>query len=353
MAVGRELRRSVNSGVYNFRSTYVQYFQNNSLVRSPPIIIMGKGGLFTSIKTEPPFAFLGPAKPPAPAAKGGANPAARPTTSPIPALEWVNAYGEILSWRNKWAVIGAHWALFPWALAVVGSWSPSAVECLLMFLSWLAIAAAALTMNHRYFAHCSFKTSRPFRFLCACVACLGLQYGPMWWSSKHRKHHKVCDAPGDPHSWPLTSWWYAWFGWAMAVEERNIEVEFLHASMLVPAGSAGCGLLPAFLTPRQSGGAEVSGKVVAPELLLLDTFWFVPSIFVYLGLWLGFSWPQRTLFFYFVGPSLAVPLPILLFNVMFHPPDTRPTKAGCYALDSMLDPLTVRSRHHHPPAPPP
>jgi hypothetical protein len=175
-------------------------------------------GLFSTVAMDPPFAFLEPAKGKAPPRKAGAKaapahwaPPAQPL-SPVPALEWVNAYGEIASWRNKWAWLGAHWSLMPAALVTVGCWSPSAKECLLVFLAWLGLAACALTMNHRYFAHCAFKTSRPMRVVCAAVGCLGLQYGPMWWSSKHRKHHKCCDAPGDPHSWRETSWWYMVLG---------------------------------------------------------------------------------------------------------------------------------------------
>jgi hypothetical protein len=164
----------------------------------------------------------------------------------------------------------------------------------------------------------------------------------------------------------------------MSVKERDIEVAFLHPSMFVPA--KGALTLPAFLTPRMtrdasdrpeeddlllqetaeeqaakrkaSGGkaAAAAGTasardhdkvVVAPEMLLMDTFWWLPSVAVYLALWLGLGLGQRSLFFYFVGPSVCIPLPILLFNVMFHPPDATPTNSGCYALDSMLDPLTV------------
>jgi stearoyl-CoA desaturase (delta-9 desaturase) len=265
----------------------------------------------------------------------------------------VNAYGEILSWRNMHMVLGAHWALLPAAMVTVGTWSPTGMECALVFSAWLALASLSLTMNHRYFAHCAFKTSRPFRAVCAGCACLGLQYGPLWWSSKHRKHHKLCDLPGDPHSWRETSWWYAWFGWVTARPERHIELDYLHQSMFTNGEAF---QLPAWLTPCQSTGPAVkenpqdsnvavvtpnNGRAAAWELLLIDKLWWLPSLAVYLALWLGAGCSQRTCFFYFVGPSLCLPLPILLFNVMFHPPDNAPTKSGCFALDSMLDPLSV------------
>src|SRR5262249_11407629 len=38
---------------------------------------------------------------------------------------------------------------------------------------------------HRYFAHRSYKTSRPFQFLLAWLGCSALQKGPLWWAGHH------------------------------------------------------------------------------------------------------------------------------------------------------------------------
>lgn len=262
----------------------------------------------------------------------------------LASMEWVNRFGEIASWNNKWSLLFPwNWALLVPAMATVAYWSPTWLEYLQVFLAWLSLASLTLTMNHRYFAHGAFKTSRPYRALFACFGCLGLQYGPLWWSSKHRKHHKLCDGPGDPHSWVYTSFWYAWFGWVTAVPERHIDVAFLHPSLFVDTSPNGF-KLPACLTPEQHplapAHAQGTTRVIAPELLLIDRLWFLPSLLVYLTLKLLVGVSHRAAFFYFVGPSLCLPLPILLFNVMFHPPDT-PTSGGCYALDSLLDPLAV------------
>ena len=278
-------------------------------------------------------------------------------------LEWVNEFGEIASPRNNMAaLLFPHWALFLPAVATVACWAPGALECLLVFSAWLALAGVTLTVNHRFFAHGAFKTSRAGRALLACVACLGLQYGPLWWSSKHRRHHRFCDERGDPHSWTRTAWWYAWFGWLCAVEERQIDTAFVHPAMFVDAPSEACSL-PAWLAPLQGttagadgaagaagadGAAETSARVIAPELLLIDRLWFLPSLLVYLGLTLGLGASYRTAFFYFLGPSLCLPLPVLAFNVLFHPPgpsappaQPEARRACCCALDSALDPLTV------------
>src|SRR5580692_4411499 len=44
---------------------------------------------------------------------------------------------------------------------------------------------------HRYFSHRSFKTSRPFQFVLACLGCSASQNGPSWWVARHRKHHRT------------------------------------------------------------------------------------------------------------------------------------------------------------------
>ena len=65
---------------------------------------------------------------------------------------------------------------------------------------------------HRYFAHKSYKTSRPFQFVLAWLACSATQKGPLWWAGTHRRHHRYSDAPGDPHS-PKQGLYYAHQGW--------------------------------------------------------------------------------------------------------------------------------------------
>ena len=61
---------------------------------------------------------------------------------------------------------------------------------------------------HRYFAHRSFKTSRPFQFLLA--LCAATAFGEaITFSGKHRLHHQYSDAKGDVHT-PLDGWWACW-----------------------------------------------------------------------------------------------------------------------------------------------
>jgi len=289
--------------------------------------------------------------------------------------KYANAHGEILTWRNHnlGRITGAfHIYGLPVSLFLtIFVFTPSAWEFFTkMFPIWALLAGAALTMNHRFFAHQAFKTSRVFRFVCGIVSCLGLQWGPLWWSSKHRRHHKVCDLPGDPHSWVQTNFWHAWFGWTMAHEEQQIDVAYLHPSLMTDKPLF---YLPKILCPLQSFGemgsaknlggvreqtekGKEGGKVVATELLLLDRFWLLPCVVVHLVLFLYCGWSFRDVFIFYTAPSLHIPLPILLFNVTFHPPDTTPTKVGCFALDNYMDPLTflfgesAHEDHHKFPA---
>jgi stearoyl-CoA desaturase (delta-9 desaturase) len=69
---------------------------------------------------------------------------------------------------------------------------------------------------HRYFSHRSYKTSRWFQFVLACLGCSALQKGPLWWAAHHRQHHRHSDTSEDPHSPRLRSFWWSHVGWILA-----------------------------------------------------------------------------------------------------------------------------------------
>jgi hypothetical protein len=110
--------------------------------------------------------------------------------------------------------------VIPLDLLGIFYWGISIKEAAIGFCVWYAIASLALTMNHRFFSHAAFKTSRPWRFVLAVVTLYGMQFGPIWWASKHRLHHKFCDQPADPHSWKQTSFFYAWWAWFHGHKEQ-------------------------------------------------------------------------------------------------------------------------------------
>src|SRR5262249_36189699 len=104
--------------------------------------------------------------------------------------EWASSLAALKSRdRTRWA------RAIPFVLvhlAALGTF-------LLPFEPWyvgLAIGLYYLRMfgvtagYHRYFSHRSYKTSRLFQFLLACLAMTSAQRGVLWWAAQHRKHHR-------------------------------------------------------------------------------------------------------------------------------------------------------------------
>lgn len=112
--------------------------------------------------------------------------------------------------------------------------------CLLVFITGvsaraLAVAAALYVVRawgltagyHRYFAHRTFRTSRPFQFILGLIGASAAQLGPLWWASHHRVHHRYTDVEGDVHSPIVRGFFWAHMGWILSAryvkyDESNI-----------------------------------------------------------------------------------------------------------------------------------
>jgi stearoyl-CoA desaturase (delta-9 desaturase) len=76
---------------------------------------------------------------------------------------------------------------------------------------------------HRLFAHRAFETPKPIRYALAAAGAMAGQGPPLIWVAHHRRHHRVADRPGDPHSPHLdfepgfrgmmAGLWHAHLGW--------------------------------------------------------------------------------------------------------------------------------------------
>jgi stearoyl-CoA desaturase (delta-9 desaturase) len=100
---------------------------------------------------------------------------------------------------------------------------------LLWILVLTRIAGLGVTVAlHRYFSHRSFKTSRWFQFVLACVGCTALQKGPLWWAIHHRLHHKHSDTPEDPHSPVVDGFLYGHLGWLFARDLMHPDQKLVH-----------------------------------------------------------------------------------------------------------------------------
>ena len=93
------------------------------------------------------------------------------------------------------------------AILTVGK--PSLFQVLTTSLQAFCIVGGNMSVClHRYFAHQAFKTTRLMQVAICIAGCCAYQGNPLWWASKHRRHHKHCDGPEDPHSWKQTSYLY-------------------------------------------------------------------------------------------------------------------------------------------------
>ena len=74
---------------------------------------------------------------------------------------------------------------------------------------------------HRYFAHRSYRTSRPFQLVLALLGTASAQKGVLWWAGHHRHHHARSDGPDDIHSPLRRGFWWSHWGWILC--DRYVE----------------------------------------------------------------------------------------------------------------------------------
>jgi len=113
--------------------------------------------------------------------------------------------------------LGVHLVALVGALVVLPSWGDVALCLGVWYVRIFGISLA----YHRYFAHRTFKTSRPFQFLLAFWAMTSAQKGVLWWAGHHRNHHRYTDMPGDPHSPARNGFFWSHMGWILS--HRNAD----------------------------------------------------------------------------------------------------------------------------------
>jgi stearoyl-CoA desaturase (delta-9 desaturase) len=101
---------------------------------------------------------------------------------------------------------------------------------------------------HRYFAHRSFKTSRPMQFFLALLGTLAFQRGVLWWAETHRHHHRGADTPDDIHSPTHHGFLYSHSGWFIDKKHRHTDF------------------------------SKVADLAKFPELVWLNRIYFIPNI---------------------------------------------------------------------------
>jgi stearoyl-CoA desaturase (Delta-9 desaturase) len=98
-------------------------------------------------------------------------------------------------------------------------WSDVIVFAIMYVIAGLGVS----TGYHRLLAHRAFKTYRPIALFFTTAGAVAGQGPPLIWTAHHRRHHRVADNPGDPHSpygdmepgirGALKGLWHAHMGW--------------------------------------------------------------------------------------------------------------------------------------------
>jgi stearoyl-CoA desaturase (delta-9 desaturase) len=86
--------------------------------------------------------------------------------------------------------------------AVVLLWDRAVgISDLVAFAVMYVIAGLGVSTGyHRLFAHRAFRTYRPIKIFFAVAGTMAGQGPALIWTAHHRRHHRVADKPGDPHS---------------------------------------------------------------------------------------------------------------------------------------------------------
>ena len=167
------------------------------------------------------------------------------------------ASAEKLAWGKSVPFFGVHVAcLLALYTGVTWHW---VLMCVASYYVRMFGVTAGL---HRYFSHRAYKTSRVFQFLLALLGSLSVQKGVLWWAANHRHHHKHSDQEADIHSPTLRGFWWSHVGWILSSRYEDTKLE------------------------------TIKDFARFPELVWLNTWFLVPPITFFLGLFLagGLPW---------------------------------------------------------------
>src|SRR4051812_13975254 len=92
---------------------------------------------------------------------------------------------EIQEWPPRNVALGLHLARHV-AVVLAIVYVPLTMSlCLLLVGGFIIRMWAMEAVNHRYFAHRSYSTSRMFQFVLALLAAQAACRGPLWWAYVH------------------------------------------------------------------------------------------------------------------------------------------------------------------------
>jgi len=130
--------------------------------------------------------------------------------------------GERIEWLRVAPFIAVHLGCL--GVFWVG-WSTTALAVAVGLYGLRMFAITAF--YHRYFAHRTFRTSRPVQFLFAVLGAAAVQRGPLWWASHHRHHHLHSDRETDAHSALRHGFLWSHLGWFMTASGLHTRRELV------------------------------------------------------------------------------------------------------------------------------
>jgi stearoyl-CoA desaturase (delta-9 desaturase) len=126
---------------------------------------------------------------------------------------------ERINWRSSMPFLLFH--LVPLAAIYTGVPLRAVVMCAVLYVVRMFFITAGY---HRYFAHRSYRVSRPVQAVLAFGGTTAVQQGPLWWASHHRHHHRFSDQDRDVHS-PLKGFWWSHVGWFLCDKHNATDLD--------------------------------------------------------------------------------------------------------------------------------
>ena len=130
--------------------------------------------------------------------------------------------------QQRWFILGTSLVpLLAVAVAMVTLWGRllSWTDVAIFAVMYTVCAFGVTTGYHRLLTHESFKTYPAIRIAFAVAGAMSGQGPPITWVAHHRRHHRVADKDGDPHSphlgdgaglrGMLKNLWHAHIGWQL------------------------------------------------------------------------------------------------------------------------------------------
>ena len=187
----------------------------------------------------------------------------------FPHMQEAASEDKSIHWVKAIPFFAVHVAAVVGVILLGWSWKGLALAVGLYYARMFFVTAA----YHRYFSHRTFRTSRPMQLLFALGAMSSSQKGVMWWAAHHRTHHKHSDQPGDVHSVLRDGFLWSHVGWILSKKYEETDT------------------------------ARVKDLAKFPELVWLDTWWWIPPTAMAVALFL-IGGPFALVWGFFVSTTL-------------------------------------------------